>query len=80
MPATRWLATALAVALAITLSPPAVAATSFGPQLPDNPHDGPTGSAAMHGDSGASDTTPLAGPVPGTSSQRRSRLAPPVQQ
>ena len=60
MPATRGLAATLAVALAITLAPRAVAATSFGPQLPDNPHNGPTGSAAMHGDSGASDTTPLA--------------------
>ena len=65
MPVTRCLATILVAALALTFSPPSVAATSFGPQLPDNPHDGPTGSAAMHGDSAASDTTPLAGPGTG---------------
>lgn len=49
---------ALAVAMPITV----LAASPYGPQLPDNPHDGPAGTAAMHGDSGASDTTPLAGP------------------
>ena len=65
MSVTRCLATILVAALALTFSPPSVAATSFGPQLPDNPHDGPTGSAAMHGDSAASDTTPLAGPGTG---------------
>ncbi len=43
----------------------AAGATDFGPQLPDNPYDGPTGSGSMHGDSGASDTTPLRGPGTG---------------
>lgn len=39
---------------------PAQAATS--PEPPDNPYDGPTGTATMHGDSGSSDTFPFAGP------------------
>lgn len=43
----------------------ATGSTNFGPQLPDNPYDGPTGSGSMHGDSGASDTTPLPGPGTG---------------
>lgn len=36
-----------------------------GAPLPPNPHLGPAGTATMHGDSGSSDTTALAGPSPG---------------
>ncbi|MFC6011690.1 hypothetical protein [Nocardia lasii] len=32
---------------------------------PANPYLGPLGTATMHGDAGSSDTTPLAGPIPG---------------
>ena len=46
----------------ISAGPTASAASTFGPQLPDNPYDGPTGTAAVHGDSGSSNTTPLPGP------------------
>lgn len=68
MSVTGWPAKFLAAVLvavlsaAVALPDPAHAASPYGPQLPDNPHDGPTGTAAMHGDSGASDTTPLRGP------------------
>lgn len=34
----------------------------LGPALPTNPHLGAPGTAAMHGDSGSTDTTPLEGP------------------
>ncbi len=40
-------------------------AGEFGPPLAPNPHLGPAGTATMHGDSGSSDTTPLAGPGAG---------------
>lgn len=59
---TRALAGLLTTTLALASAPNAVAANPYSPQLPDNPYDGPVGSAAMHGDSGASDTTPLPGP------------------
>lgn len=68
MSVSRWLATLLAPVLVTALTvtpPPAAAATQFGPQLPDNPYDGPTGTASRHGDSGASDTTSLPGPGTG---------------
>ena len=38
------------------------AETAYGPQAPANPSLGATGAAAMHGDSGSSDTTPFPGP------------------
>jgi hypothetical protein len=63
MSVSRWLAALLAGVLVTALtSPPAGAASQYGPQLPDNPYDGPAGTASMHGDSGASDTTALPGP------------------
>lgn len=50
-------------------SPPsstgAASGATFGPPLAPNPHLGPAGTATMHGDSGSSDTTPLAGPGDG---------------
>lgn len=66
MPVTRRPARTLAglvvTALLASSAPTATAASTFGPQLPDNPFDGPVGTAAVHGDSGGSNTTPLPGP------------------
>jgi hypothetical protein len=64
MSVSRWLAALLAVVLVTALTAPPAGAVDqqYGPQLPDNPYDGPTGTASMHGDSGASNTTPLPGP------------------
>lgn len=45
--------------------------------VPDNPADGPTGANAMHGDSLASDTTPLAGPGAGAVKVRQLALGGP---
>ncbi|MFE5239628.1 MULTISPECIES: hypothetical protein [unclassified Streptomyces] len=53
----------------------AVPAGSFGPTPPHNPYAGPDGSATMHGDTGSSDTTPLAGPGAGTLDSSRAALA-----
>lgn len=66
----RKIRAALVALVAVVLFLPggtssATGSTSFGPQLPDNPADGPTGTGSMHGDSGASDTTPLPGPGTG---------------
>ncbi|MFE2020939.1 hypothetical protein ACFW9O_23130 [Streptomyces sp. NPDC059499] len=52
-------------------SAPAAAATSV---LPANPYAGPPGTATMHGDTGSSDTTPLAGPGPGSLSGKLNGL------
>lgn len=71
MSVTHWRARTLAGLLvtalcaaspAVPSAPAEAAASTFGPQLPDNPYDGPVGTAAMRGDSGGSGTTPLPGP------------------
>ncbi|MFS0697066.1 hypothetical protein [Streptomyces nitrosporeus] len=54
---------------------PAGSAASFGPTPPHNPYSGPDGTATMHGDTGSSDTTPLAGPGAGTLKSSRTALA-----
>ncbi|WP_320778982.1 hypothetical protein [Streptomyces sp. CRN 30] len=67
-----------ALALAATTAlggSPASAATGFAPAPPHNPYAGPDGTATMHGDTGSSDTTPLAGPGAGTLSSSRTALA-----
>lgn len=46
-------------------SAPSGGASEFEPALPPNPHLGPAGTATSHGDSGSSDTSPLAGPGTG---------------
>lgn len=43
----------------------AASSAGIGSPLPPNPYLGPAGTATMHGDSGSSDTTALAGPGPG---------------
>ncbi|MFD3613323.1 hypothetical protein ACFWXA_35825 [Streptomyces atroolivaceus] len=53
----------------------AVSPAAFGPTPPHNPYAGPDGTATMHGDTGSSDTTPLAGPGAGTLSSSRTALA-----
>ncbi|MGW1013167.1 hypothetical protein ACWD4X_24400 [Streptomyces termitum] len=70
------LAAALAAAvLALTAAVPAGAAPSAVPVPPHNPYAGPDGTATMHGDTGSSDTTPLAGPGPGPLASKRTALA-----
>jgi hypothetical protein len=59
------LATAVSAAVLAIAGPVSATPSAYGPQLPDNPYDGPTGTGSMHGDSGASDTTPLPGPGTG---------------
>ncbi|MFG2589852.1 hypothetical protein [Streptomyces sp. NPDC048438] len=68
---------ALLAALALGCAVPAsaVSAASFGPTPPHNPFAGPDGTATMHGDTGSSDTTPLAGPGAGTLTSSRTALA-----
>lgn len=53
----------------------AVSPASYGPTPPHNPYAGPDGTATMHGDTGSSDTTPLAGPGAGTLGSTRTALA-----
>jgi hypothetical protein len=53
----------LLAALGLALAPASAPAT-LGPLQPPNPHTAPTGAATMHGDSTASDTTPVRGPGP----------------
>ncbi len=48
-----------------TSTTPVDDANPFEPSLPPNPHLGPHGTATSHGDSGSSDTSPLAGPGTG---------------
>lgn len=63
-------------ATAVGTAPPAGAATAeFLPAPPHNPYAGPDGTATMHGDTGSSDLTPLAGPGAGTLTARRTALA-----
>ncbi|MFE5731010.1 hypothetical protein ACFQ7A_08930 [Streptomyces sp. NPDC056528] len=75
----RPLAAALfsALALAATAVPAGAAPTpgSFAPVPPHNPYAGPDGTATMHGDTGSSDTTPLAGPGAGALASKRVALA-----
>ena len=49
----------------VSTTAPSERAAAFQPALPPNPHMGPAGTATSHGDSGSSDTTPLAGPGTG---------------
>ncbi|WP_153347337.1 hypothetical protein [Nocardia aurantia] len=55
----------LGAAFAVLLAAGPAAAESFGPAAPPNPWLGPAGTATMHGDAEASDTTPLPGPGTG---------------
>ncbi|GGY90933.1 hypothetical protein [Streptomyces poonensis] len=78
----RPLAAALLSALALTTAAVpaeaqsvAAAATAYTPVPPHNPYAGPDGTATMHGDTGSSDTTLLAGPGTGTLSSERLALA-----
>lgn len=64
-----------ALALGCAVPASAVSPASFGPTPPHNPYAGPDGTATMHGDTGSSDTTPLAGPGAGTLSSSRTALA-----
>ncbi|MYV71696.1 hypothetical protein GT043_38420 [Streptomyces sp. SID2131] len=66
-----------ALALAATAVPAGAAPTarSFLPVPPHNPYAGPDGTATMHGDTGSSDTTPLAGPGAGALASKRVALA-----
>lgn len=52
----------LVLALSVLLAVASPAAAAGGEELPVNPHAGPAGTATMHGDSGSSDTFPMAGP------------------
>lgn len=54
---------ALATALLAAPGTANSAGDPYGPQIPVNPYAGPPGTATMHGDTGASDTTPY--PAPG---------------
>ncbi|MCX4447908.1 hypothetical protein ACIOEZ_20895 [Streptomyces sp. NPDC087866] len=63
-----------AVLLALGSAFPAQAATGFDPLPPHNPYAGPQGTATMHGDTGSSDATPLAGPGAGSLTSRRVAL------
>ncbi|MEU9535751.1 hypothetical protein AB0D00_25980 [Streptomyces sp. NPDC048213] len=53
---------------------PAQAVPVFDPLPPHNPYAGPQGTATMHGDTGSSDATPLAGPGTGWLTPRRVAL------
>ncbi|WP_030213556.1 hypothetical protein [Streptomyces bikiniensis] len=65
-----------ALALTATAVPAGAAPTAgFAPVPPHNPYAGPDGTATMHGDTGSSDTTPLAGPGAGNLSSKRVALA-----
>ncbi|MFF2779025.1 hypothetical protein ACFVU3_29550 [Streptomyces sp. NPDC058052] len=64
-----------AAALALTAAVPAGAAPAAVPAPPHNPYAGPDGTATMHGDTGSSDTTPLAGPGAGALASKRTALA-----
>lgn len=75
---TRWKPVgALLAALVMSCagSASAVSPASYGPTPPHNPYAGPDGTATMHGDTGSSDTTPLAGPGAGTLGSSRTALA-----
>ncbi|MFB8211603.1 hypothetical protein [Streptomyces sp. NPDC056010] len=63
-----------AALLALGSAFPAQAATVFDPLPPHNPYAGPQGTATMHGDTGSSDATPLAGPGTGPLTSRRVAL------
>ncbi|WP_299529827.1 hypothetical protein [uncultured Streptomyces sp.] len=69
--ATAWVVGALLVA-----GTPADAASGspYTPVPPAHPYAGPVGTATMHGDTGSSDTTPLAGPGAGSLSSARTGL------
>ncbi|WP_329567581.1 hypothetical protein [Kitasatospora sp. NBC_01266] len=63
-----------AALLAIAVAAPA-SADADPPLPPQNPYAGPAGTATMHGDTGSSDATPLAGPPPGALTSHRAALA-----
>lgn len=69
------LAAVLLAATALGLPPAAAAASSYLPAPPHNPYAGPDGTATMHGDTGSSDLTPLAGPGAGSLTAQRTALA-----
>ncbi|MGD6749241.1 hypothetical protein [Streptomyces sp. BH105] len=73
--ASALLASALLAASALGLPPAAAAASSYLPAPPHNPYAGPDGTATMHGDTGSSDLTPLAGPGVGGLTAQRTALA-----
>ncbi|WP_263170811.1 hypothetical protein [Streptomyces sp. SCSIO ZS0520] len=78
LPRRRALLSALVCVLALTAGAvPAGAAPSGAgrPTVPPhNPYAGPDGTATMHGDTGSSDTTPLAGPGAGALDSSRTGL------
>ncbi|MFD4377784.1 hypothetical protein [Streptomyces sp. NPDC058486] len=74
-PAAVLAAAVLALTAAVPAAVPAGAAPSAVPTPPHNPYAGPDGTATMHGDTGSSDTTPLAGPGAGALASKRTALA-----
>ncbi|MFF2327145.1 MULTISPECIES: hypothetical protein [unclassified Streptomyces] len=81
VPARSRLRTALAAAVTAAVvaaagaAPASATGSVFAPAPPHNPYTGPDGTATMHGDTASSDTTPLAGPGPGTLTSDRVALA-----
>ncbi|MBA4862241.1 hypothetical protein H1V43_12755 [Streptomyces sp. PSKA54] len=67
--------TAAAISVAASAAPASATGSVFTPVPPHNPYAGPDGTATMHGDTGSSDTTPLAGPGSGTLTSKRVALA-----
>ncbi|GAA4811938.1 hypothetical protein [Streptomyces ziwulingensis] len=68
-------ATATTAAASTATTDASATAGVFAPAPPHNPYAGPDGTATMHGDTGSSDTTPLAGPGAGTWHSERTALA-----
>lgn len=71
----RFALLSAAALLTLVSATPAQAAASYAPLPPHNPYAGPDGTATMHGDTGSSDATPLAGPGAGSLSSHRTALA-----
>ncbi|MBW8483787.1 hypothetical protein [Actinomadura parmotrematis] len=63
------------LAAALSAAPPASAASPYEPLPPRNPYAGPAGTATMHGDTGSSDATPIAGPTSASLTSHRAALA-----
>ncbi|MBB5911883.1 hypothetical protein BJY24_000750 [Nocardia transvalensis] len=61
----RWVGRLVGVAIVVGLACGSAGAGEFGPAAPPNAHLGPIGTATMHGDAEASDTTPNPGPGAG---------------
>ncbi|MER6350236.1 hypothetical protein ACWC10_37055 [Streptomyces sp. NPDC001595] len=74
-PVVAALVSVLALAAAAVPAEAAPTASAYTPVPPHNPYAGPDGTATMHGDTGSSDTTPLAGPGAGALASKRVALA-----